>query len=281
MNDSYPAFARRHLVIMCAPNGARRGHQDHAALPLTPAELALEARKLVEAGVSVLHLHVRDSQGRHSLDAGHYRVAIEAIRKAVGNDLLIQVTTESVGIYDRQQQMNLVRELRPEAVSLALAELCPDSAAEQEAGRFYRFLRDEGIWPQHILYTPAQVQRFNDLQAKGLFAEQRSWCLLVLGSYTDQRDGSQSELEQQLAVLETDQVAWSVCCFGAWEQQAALQACRLGGHVRLGFENNLVRADGSPALDNAQLVEDFCGAVPGGRDPVDAQTLRAFLASRY
>lgn len=281
MNDSYPAFARRHLVIMCAPNGARRGHQDHAALPLTPAELALEARKLVEAGVSVLHLHVRDSQGRHSLDAGHYRVAIEAIRNAVGNDLLIQVTTESVGIYDRQQQMNLVRELRPEAVSLALAELCPDSAAEQEAGRFYRFLRDEGIWPQHILYTPAQVQRFNDLQAKGLFAEQRSWCLLVLGSYTDQRDGSQSELEQQLAVLETDQVAWSVCCFGAWEQQAALQACRLGGHVRLGFENNLVRADGSPALDNAQLVEDFCGAVPGGRDPVDAQTLRAFLASRY
>ena len=281
MSDSYPAFARRHLVIMCAPNGARRGHQDHAALPLTPAELALEARRLVEAQVSVLHLHVPDSQGRHSLGGDHYRDAIAAIRKSVGDELLIQVTTESVGIYDRQQQMALVRELRPEAVSLALTELCPDAGAEQEAGRFYRFLRDEGIWPQHILYTPEQLRRFHDLQEKGLFAEQRPWCLLVLGNYADRRDGSQAEFEQQLLALEKDKVAWSVCCFGPWEQQAALMACRLGGHVRLGFENNLVRADGGRALNNAQLVEDFCSAMPGGRDPVGASTLRALLASRH
>ncbi|NNE04982.1 MAG: 3-keto-5-aminohexanoate cleavage protein [Xanthomonadales bacterium] len=266
---------------MCAPNGARRNHQDHAALPMTPAELATEAVKLVDARVSVLHLHVRDAQGRHSLDTGHYRDAIKAIRRAVGDQLVIQVTTESVGIYDRAQQMDLVRELRPEAVSLALGELCPDAAAESEAARFYRYLADEGIWAQHILYTPQQVRRFFELQQRGLFGEDRPWCLLVLGNYTQQRDGDLAEFERMRTAADLEKLVWSVCCFGAWEQQAALLACRRGGHVRLGFENNLLRADGSTASDNAQLVQDFTRALEGRRTPAGAVELREFLFGGY
>jgi 3-keto-5-aminohexanoate cleavage enzyme len=265
-------------VIMCAPNGARRGYEDHTALPLTSAELAREARSLVEAGVCVLHLHVRDAHGRHSLDAGHYRDAIKAIQNSVGEALLIQVTTESVGIYDRHQQMAMVRELRPEAVSLALRELCPGSSAEREAGRFYEHLKREEIWAQHILYSPEDVLRFHDLHQRGLFAEERPWCLLVLGSYVDQRDGSLSEFVQMTSPLQTDSVCWSVCCFGPWEQQACVMAWERGGHVRLGFENNLVRADGSLARDNAQLVRDFITATDGRCRPYDADGLRAYLS---
>ncbi len=122
------------LVVMCAPNGARLGKSDHASVPLTPAELADCAEQLLACGVSVLHLHVRDKLGRHTLDVQAYSEAMTAIRERVGDELILQVTTEAVGAYGRQQQMALVRELRPEAVSLALRELCPDqdSIAECE-----------------------------------------------------------------------------------------------------------------------------------------------------
>jgi uncharacterized protein (DUF849 family) len=85
------------IVVMSAPNGARRGKADHPALPITPSELAEEAMALVSAGVSVLHLHVRDAAGAHTLDADAYRAAIEAIRARVGDALVLQVTTEAVG----------------------------------------------------------------------------------------------------------------------------------------------------------------------------------------
>ena len=110
-------------MIMSAPNGARRNHADHPALPLTPRALAGEAERLLDAGASALHLHVRDHTGQHSLSPTHYRAAMTAIRAAVGEALVLQITTEAVGRYSPQEQMAVVDELRPEAVSLALREL--------------------------------------------------------------------------------------------------------------------------------------------------------------
>jgi 3-keto-5-aminohexanoate cleavage enzyme len=56
------------LVVMVAPNGARRTKADHAKLPITPAEIAAEAARCAEAGASILHLHVRADDGGHTLD---------------------------------------------------------------------------------------------------------------------------------------------------------------------------------------------------------------------
>ena len=119
------------LIVIAAPNGARLGKRQHAAVPLTPTELADEATSLVESGVSILHLHVRDKNGDHTLNAAIYREALAAIRKKVGDRLVAQVTTEALGRYDRHQQMTLVRKLQPEAVSLALRELCPHASTEE------------------------------------------------------------------------------------------------------------------------------------------------------
>ena len=67
-------------MICVAPNGARRSRKDHERIPLTPEELAREAVSCVEAGASVMHLHVRASDGGHSLDPAIYRSALAAIR---------------------------------------------------------------------------------------------------------------------------------------------------------------------------------------------------------
>ena len=99
---------------MCAPNGARRSQADHGRLPVTPAELADCAESILAAGASMMHVHVRDDDGAHSLDADRYRDAIVAIRERIDDSLVIQVTTEACGIYTPEYQMSVVRELRPE-----------------------------------------------------------------------------------------------------------------------------------------------------------------------
>ena len=125
------------MMIAVAPNGARKQKADHTALPITPMELAETAVQCRDAGACMIHLHVRDKQGGHSLDVDAYRAAIAAVRTAVGDDLIIQVTTEAVGIYSIDQQIAMVQQLKPEAVSLAVREICPPVEDESKGARFF------------------------------------------------------------------------------------------------------------------------------------------------
>lgn len=273
MTPAQRAFAGERIVVMSAPNGARRSRAEHPALPLTAPHLAACAQSLLDVSVSVLHLHVRDRDGRHTLDAGAYRQVIEAVRARVGERLILQVTTEAVGAYAAPQQMAIVRELRPEAVSLALRELCPDTAAEDEAGKFFEWLAREKIWPQYILYSAEEVARFERLRRRGLFAQEQPFCLFVLGHHPEQADGDVAELDAMLAAADCNRFPWAACCFGARENTAMQAAAARGGHVRIGFENNLQLADGSVAADNAALISQFTGSLQERR-PATADEIR-------
>ena len=122
------------LIITVAPNGARRGKADHPAIPLTPTEIGIEAARCKEAGAAMIHLHVRNADGRHSLDPVLYRAAIAAVRTEAGSDLIVQVTTEAVGLYTPDQQIAAMQALQPEAFSVAVRELIPDTASEAGIG---------------------------------------------------------------------------------------------------------------------------------------------------
>jgi 3-keto-5-aminohexanoate cleavage enzyme len=267
------------LVVMVAPNGARRTKADHADLPITPFEIAREAARCAAAGASVLHVHVRDDDGRHTLDPGRYRAAMAAIREAVGERIVVQVTTEAVGRYAPAEQIDVVLELCPEAVSLALAELIPDPAAEATAAGFLDWLRRERIAPQYILYSPQEVARFHDLRRRGVIPQRRPFALFVLGRYAE---GIEAQPQDMLPFLEAHEDAdcpWSLCAFGPREGACVLIAAGFGGHVRVGFENNLWLADGRLAARNAELVEQVAaGAGLLGREFADVATTRAFLA---
>ena len=103
-----------------APNGGRKTKADHPALPLTPDELARAAAECLECGASMIHLHVRDRDGGHCLDPDAYRAAIARICREVGDRLVIQITSESLGLFTPSEQRAAVLEANPEAVSLAL-----------------------------------------------------------------------------------------------------------------------------------------------------------------
>ena len=272
------------LVLMCAPNGARLLKADHPNVPLSSEELADCAESLLHLGASVLHLHVRDSQGHHSLDAGRYREALAAIRERVGDRLVLQVTTEAQGMYDPHQQMALVRELRPEAVSLALRELCPDRQSEDEAGEFFREIRAGGTWPQYILYDAGEAARFDALRQEGFFGTGQPCALAVLGRYSDSTEGSKAGLEKFVASARLEEFPWAVCCIGHREGEVARRAAELGGHIRVGFESNRFLPDGRIARDNAHLIEEELKLVAessaAARPMASAEWVRNNLAAR-
>jgi uncharacterized protein (DUF849 family) len=242
------------FIVMSAPNGARRGKADHAGIPLTPAELAENAQAILDCGATILHLHVRDESGAHTLDPDRYRAAIDAVRDQVGDRLVIQVTTEAVGVYSPSEQMAVVKNLEPEAVSIALREFVPDRDDTDEADDFFGWLKDSNVSPQYILYSPEEVRWFEDLRGRGVFHDELPFVLFVIGRYGTTDYGDPAEVEEYRQALGDERIPWAVCCFGPWEDEASLMAATSGGHARVGFENNMLMPDGSEAPDNAALV---------------------------
>ncbi|AUG55393.1 3-keto-5-aminohexanoate cleavage protein [Thalassospira marina] len=271
-------------ILAVAPNGARKMPADYPNLPITPAELAREARDCLAAGASVIHLHVRDDAGGHSLDTGRYREAIAEIRAAVGDDLLIQVTSEAVGIYDAAAQMAMVRDLVPEAVSLAIREVAPEGCDEKEFAAFCAFMREAGIRPQFILYAPEDITRYADLVGRGVIPGTGFPLLYVLGRYTVGQKSSPVDLLDFLATpVVRNQPAlvsnWMMCAFGQFENACAMAAIALGGHARIGFENNTQLIDGTSAPGNAALIDQAKkGVLMLGRKVANAELARKLLS---
>lgn len=263
MSEAAPIF------ITVAPNGARRTKADHPLLPTTADEIARCAADCARAGAAMIHLHVRDEARRHSLDADLYKRAIDATRRAAGDDLIIQITTEAAGAYQPPAQMQTVREVRPEAASLALRELCPAPAGEAAYADFLAECADMGVWTQHILYSPDEVRRFADLRARGVIPETTSNALAVIGAYRGGPPSAPALVDAFAdAAREAGDCLWSVCAFGRSELSVLLHAAALGWSVRTGFENNLEAPDGTPARDNADLVGILAAALEDRRTPL-------------
>lgn len=266
-------------IITVAPNGARKTHADHRALPMNDQEIAQTASLCRDAGAAMIHLHVRDSEGNHTLEPDIYNSAIEAIRHAVGDDLVIQMTTEAVGKYAPTEQMAAVKAVRPEAVSLAIRELVPDEASEPAAADFFVWLAEEGTMPQYILYSDEDVRRFEDLIGRGVIPERGLFVLFVLGRYAKDQRSAPADLVPFLCARSGD-YPWAVCAFGPLEGACALTAAALGGHSRIGFENNMYMADGSLAPDNAALVAQSRIEVEKiGRPLADANHVREVFSN--
>lgn len=253
-SDDRTAKPMNEVLIMVAPNGARRSKADHPALPLTAAEIAADAAAAAAAGAAAIHLHVRDENGLHTLDPGIYREVIQAVRAATDPAFVIQITTEAVGRYTPEEQMAAVRALRPEAVSLALGEIIPDRAAEAEARAFLHWMVERAVAPQFILYRPEEVGQLHDLVDRGVIPFPRPILLFVLGRYARDQQSAPEDLDPFVGALAGRDLPWAMCAFGKREADCAIRAAQLGGHVRVGFENNLSLPGGGLAPSNAALV---------------------------
>ncbi len=202
----------------------------------------------------MLHLHVRRHDLTHSLEVEDYQSAIHAVEQAVGSRMVVQITTESLGQYSSAQQIDLIKTLRPEAVSIAVRELFATADDVALAAPFLAWMHREHIIPQYILYSAADVERYLSLRQRGVIPDGRHWSLFVLGRYHANEPSQPDDLLPFLRAWNAAPVPWAACAFGKNEAACATAALTLGGHARVGFENNLWLPDGSTASGNQELV---------------------------
>ncbi|WP_170557558.1 3-keto-5-aminohexanoate cleavage protein [Ruegeria atlantica] len=241
--------------VLVAPNGARRGHVDHAQLPVSLPEIVAAAQSCYRAGADGIHLHVRDDQGQHSLDAGRYLETMSEFRRAVPT-VDIQITTEAAGIFDVPAQFQCLQQVKPNWASISVREI---ARAPDLADKVYGLCAEQGTRVQHILYNDEDAALLVDWQARGVVRDGQTDRLLVLGRYTSGQESTPQDLDH----FPQNASRWMVCAFGRQEHACLLAAAERGGDVRVGFENSLTDRDGNTWANNAASVSALIAALKG------------------
>jgi len=248
------------IIVTLAPNGAYKQKPDHPALPLSLEEIVDTALAARSNGASLLHLHIRDEQQQHSLDADNYLRHIEAIEDQVDDDLIIQITSETAKRFSPEQQIACIKAVNAPCVSIALREMITDPDNIHAAQDLFYWCAEQACRIQFILYSQNDLLRYFEYLQQGIIPAAPHSVLFVLGRYALNAQSSPDDLRPFLEYTDRLQVPWMVCAFGASEQACLLNAAEHGGHMRIGFENNLLRPDGQMAKHNTQQLQDLCVA---------------------
>jgi hypothetical protein len=152
-----------------------------------------------------VHLHVRDAEGRHSLDPGRYVETLAELSRAVP-DLRVQITTEAAGLFDVATQLDCLTRVRPDWASISIREIARDPA---RASAIYGTCAEQGTQVQHILYDSADIALLRDWRARSVVAEEQTSVLFVLGRYTAGQVASPVDLMEYVDARPTCATGWS------------------------------------------------------------------------
>jgi len=241
------------LIITCAITGAETTKANQPALPITPEEQALAAEEAVQAGASVIHLHVREDDGRPSQRTERFRESIDAIKSRVP-DVIIQISTGgAVGesIENRLKPLGL----KPEMASLNMGTLNFGDDVfinpPKDIEAFALEMRKQGIMPELEVYEAGMVESSYKLIQKKILSSPLHY-QFVLGV----PGGMSGDLKNLIHLRSLIPIGahWGVAGVGRFQLPLAVHALTLGGHVRVGFEDNIFYNKGVLAKSNAELV---------------------------
>lgn len=267
------------LVITVAAVGAELTREQQPNLPLTPEQLAADALACREAGASIYHLHVRDGDGRPTMDVATYEAALSAITDAT--DLIVQFSSGGA-VGDDEAARLAPLALRPEMATLTTAtvnfgdEVFSNPAPLVE--RFYLHMRELGILPEFEIFDAGMVasaERLYDEHGDG-HHRHYDFVLGVPGGMPAWPDA----IDFLRAHIPGD-ATWSATGIGGAHLPIAEKAIAAGGHVRTGFEDVRWFERGVLATSNAQLVGRVADmARAAGRDLADPDMTRAMLGTK-
>lgn len=271
-------MARDGIVITAAIVGAEVTRAQNPHVPYTADEIAREAKRCVDAGASIIHLHVRDAEGRPSQDEGRFRAAIEAIRAT--SDVVIQVSTGgAVGMSVEERLGGLACQPEMATLNCGSVNFGDDVFLNSlpDMREVARRIRARGIVPELELYEVGHLDNARLLEREGLLIPPH-WVQFVLG-VPGAIGARESVLRFMVSELEPS-AHWGVAGVGRHEFPMAELAITLGGHVRVGLEDNLYLERGVLSEGSAPLVEKAVSlARAHGREVVSAQVVRSWLQS--
>ncbi len=263
------------VILTCAVTGAGDTGLKYPAVPVTPAQIADASIEACRAGAAIAHIHVRDPKtGKPSMDVALYREVVERIRDS-GCDVVINLTTgpgarfvpsdtmrntaaDGSNLRPPLERVTHIIELKPDICSLDMGSLNFGSGTLINVPRHVEVMaeaiRKAGVMPELEVFDTGHIALALDMMKRGLL-DKSSLFQAVLGApWSAPATPETMMLIKQLMPPGTPWAAFGV---GRWQFPMLAQALLLGGHVRVGLEDNLYLEKGVLAPSNAALVE--CG----------------------
>ncbi len=259
-------------LITCAVTGNLVKPEQTPHLPITPTQIADECLAAAEAGAGQVHIHVRDpGTGKPSMETELYREVVERIRRH-NRDLVINLTTGPGGrfvpsehdpkvyapgttLQPPERRVEHVALIRPDVCSLDLNTMNsgPDVVINtpKNVRRMAQVIREAGVKPELEIFDSGDINMALDLVADGTLDGPGMWTFVLGVKY-----GFAPTPETLLYArnMLPRGAFWSAFGIGRMEFPIVAQAWLMGGHVRVGMEDNIYLSHGVLAESNAQLV---------------------------
>ena len=256
------------VIITCSISGVAANRDQCPAIPYTPEEYGAEARRIVDEGGAMIHIHARTPDGMPSFEIEDFRAITEAIRGEV-DDVIVNYSTGAIGI-PIEKRIAYLRELRPDVAALNMSSM---NYAKYSRSRkdfvfktvfensfdtiieFLTAMNELGIRPEHECFDTGHIANLDPLIDMGIL-ESPLQVSLVMGV-----TGGVRPTARNLAFM-ADQVPggpegannWGVIGISRDQWRLVAAALALGGNVRVGLEDNFYLPNGDMARSNGDLI---------------------------
>ena len=260
-----PAPMSDPCIITCSISGAVANREQCPAIPYTPEEYAAEAKRAVDEGCSMIHIHARTPDGMPSYEVEDFRAITEAIRAAV-DDVIINYSTGAIGI-PIQKRIDYLRELRPDVAALNMGSM---NYAKYSSKRkdfvfktvfensfdtiieFVTVMNELGIRPEHECFDSGHVANLDPLIDMGLLSEPlQVSCVMGVTGGIRPTPKNLAHMSEQVPEVRSN---WGVIGISRDQWRLIAAAAALGGNVRAGLEDNFYLPDGEMASSNGELI---------------------------
>lgn len=266
----------RPAIITCALVGAELTREQTPYLPLTPEEIAESALQVYEAGAAMVHVHVRDEKGNPTCSSKVFQETLDKIRQRC--PVIIQVSTGGA-IGDSESDRLQPLEAGPDMASLTTGSVNFGEEVFLNPRPFVLRLAQamarQKIKPEIEVFDVAMLETALGMVTAGQLAEPLhvDFVLGVPGGLGPTR----SNLEFLLSKL-PKKYTWSVAAMGRHQFPMAQVALELGGHVRVGMEDNIYLSKGVLAKGNGELVAQAARLVrESGREVASVSQARELI----
>jgi uncharacterized protein (DUF849 family) len=255
-------------IITCSISGAVANRDQCPAIPYTPEEYAAEAKRAVDEGATMIHIHARTPEGVPSYEIEDFRAITESILDAV-DDVVINYSTGAIGV-PNEKRVAYLRELRPDVAALNMSSM---NYAKYSSKRkdfvfkavfensfdtiieFLTVMNELGIRPEHECFDSGHVANLDPLLDMGLLKEPlQIEAVMGVNGGIRPTPKNLAHMADQIPGGAESRNNWGVIGISRDQWRLVDAAAALGGNVRVGLEDNFYLPDGEMARSNGDLI---------------------------
>jgi 3-keto-5-aminohexanoate cleavage enzyme len=255
-------------IITCSISGAVASREQCPAIPYTPEEYAAEAKRAVDEGATMIHIHARTPDGVPSFEVEDFRAITEAIKGAV-EDVIVNYSTGAIGV-PIEKRIEYLRELRPDVAALNMSSMNYAKYSERRKEfvfkavfensfdtivEFLGAMNELGIRPEHECFDSGHVANLDPLLDMGLLSEPLQIdCVMGVTGGIRPTPRNLAHMADQVPGGPEGRNNWGVIGISRDQWRLVATSAALGGNVRVGLEDNFYLPDGEMARSNGDLI---------------------------